>query len=90
MDRISALRNIEDALSDLEAGDADLASVEARIEGVVRSFATDYDGDRAAYRASSDGPADGLVVVAASSREAESRLRDLVDDPGPVDVEQLD
>lgn len=90
MDRISALRNIEDALSDLEAGDADLASVEDRIQGVVRTFATDFDGDRAAYRASSDGPADGLVVVAASPQAAESRIRDLVDDPGPVDVERLD
>lgn len=90
MDRISALRNIEDALSDLESGDADLATVEARIQGIVRSFATDYDGDLAAYRASGDGSADGLVVVAASSREAETRIRDLVEDPGAFDVDRLD
>lgn len=90
MDRISALRNIEDALSDLEAGDADLASVEDRIQGVVRTFATDYDGDLAAYRAKGDGPADGLIVVAASPQEAETRIGDLVDDPGTFDVERLD
>lgn len=90
MDRISALRNIEDALSDLEAGDADLASVEDRIQGVVRTFATDYDGDRAAYRATGDGPAAGLIVVAASPQDAETRIRDLVDDPGAIDVERLD
>lgn len=90
MDRISALRNVEDALSDLEAGTADLASVEERIVGVVRTFATDYDGDLAAYRAMGAGAADGLVVVAASPREAESRVRELVDDPGAVTVERLD
>lgn len=90
MDRISALRNIEDALSDLEAGDADLASVEARIQGVVRTFATNYDGDLAAYRATGDGPEDGLIVVAASPQDAETRIRDLVDDSGHVDVERLD
>lgn len=90
MDRISALRNIEDALSDLETGDADLASVEARIQGVVRTFATDYDGDLAAYRATGDGAADGLVVVAASAKDAETRIRNLVESPGPFDVERLD
>lgn len=90
MDRISALRNIEDALSDLEAGDADLATVEERIRGVVRSFATDYDGDLAAYRASGDGPVDGLVVVAASESEASSRVRDLVDTSAAFEVERLD
>lgn len=90
MDRISALRNIEDALSDLEAGDADLASVEDRIQGVVRTFATDYDGNLAGYRATGDGPASGLIVVAASPQDAETRIRDLVDDPGTFDVERLD
>jgi predicted dinucleotide-binding enzyme len=90
MDRISALRNVEDALSDLEAGETDLASAEERIVGVVRTFATDYAGDLAAYRASGAGAADGVVVVASSAQEAESRVRDLVDDPGEFAVEQLD
>lgn len=90
MDRISALRNIEEALSDLEAGDADLASVEDRIVGVLRSFATDYDGDLAAYRAIDDGAADGLVVVASSTQEARTRVRELADASDTLTVERID
>lgn len=90
MDRISALRNIEEALSDLEAGDADLASVEERIVGVVRSFATNYEGDLAAYRATDDGPADGLVVVASSTEAARTRIRELADTTDALAVERID
>ncbi len=68
MDRISALRNIEDALSDFESGESDLRETERRVVGVLRTYATEFgsEGDLSAYRARGDERADGLVVVAAS------------------------
>lgn len=93
MDRISALRNVEDALSDLESGDADLASVEDRIRGIVRTFATDYDGDLAAYRATGPDAIDGLVVLASSETAARTRIGDLAGESGELDgfdVERID
>jgi hypothetical protein len=86
MDRISALRNVEDALRDFEDGEADLTETERRVVAVIRTYATEFEGgeqaDLAAYRASGDGPADGMVVVAASAAEARSRVADIVDDDG--------
>ncbi|QLC33229.1 hypothetical protein EFA46_003065 [Halarchaeum sp. CBA1220] len=81
MDRISALRNVEETLAALESGETDLASAEERVSAILRTYATNYDGDLAAWRASGDPPADGLVVLAASEREARERVRDLVDAP---------
>lgn len=81
MDRISALRNVEETLAALESGETDLASAEERVSAILRTYATTYDGDLAAWRASGDPPADGLVVLAASEREARERVRDLVEDP---------
>jgi len=79
MDRIAALRRIEDALADLEAGETDLAECERRIGAVVRTFATEFDGELAAYR---DG--DGTVVVAASERAARERIRELTGAEAPT------
>ncbi|WP_136600719.1 DUF7854 family protein [Salinigranum halophilum] len=81
MDRISALRNIEDALRAFERGDVDLAATERQVVNVLRTYATDFEGedDLAAYRSSGDERADGLVVVATSAAEAEARVRDLLD-----------
>lgn len=81
MDRISALRNIEDAISDFEAGETDLGSVEQRVLAVLRTYATDFGDDDQlhAYRAVGDEPADGLVVVATSEAEARARIADLLD-----------
>ncbi len=84
MDRIAALRQIEDALADLEAGEADLAACERRIRATVRTFATEFDGELAAYR---DGT--GTVVVARSAREAYERVRELTDAEDPT-VERLE
>jgi hypothetical protein len=52
MDRISALRNVEDALREFEDGEADLATTEQRVVAVLRTYATDFEvGDgRAAFR----------------------------------------
>lgn len=81
MDRISALRNIEDALADFEAGETDLQSVEQRVLAVLRTYATDFEEDETlhAYRAVGDESADGLVVVAPSKGDARARVNDLVD-----------
>lgn len=84
MDRIAALRRIEDAMADFEAGETDLEGCERRVRATVRTFATEFDGDLAAYRAD-----DGAVVVAASEREARERVRELTDAESAT-VEKLD
>lgn len=89
MDRISALRNIEDALSEFEAGEATLSDLEADVRGILRTYATDLDGELQSYRAS-DGDADGIVVVAESRPAARERIEDLVEAPGSFGVEPLE
>ena len=80
MDRISALRNIEDALADFESGEADLQATERRVVNVLRTYATEFeDDDLSAYRASGEDRADGLVVVAETESQARSRVRKLLD-----------
>lgn len=78
MDRISALRNIEDALSDFEAGQTDLATMEKRVRATLRTYATDFDG-MGTYQASGPPAVDGLIVVADSPRNARNRIHELVD-----------
>jgi len=50
MDRISAIRNVEDALRAFENGDADLADTERRVAAVLRTYATEFDGDDDVFR----------------------------------------
>jgi translation elongation factor EF-4 len=70
MDRISALRNVEDAIRAFENGEADLADTEQRVATVLRTYATEFDSDdRRAYRVI-DGPGEGRVVVAGTPEEA--------------------
>ncbi|MCO8268510.1 hypothetical protein ACOZ4B_12450 [Haloferax prahovense] len=85
MDRISAIRNIEDAIRDLESGDADLASTERRVVTVLRTFATEFeddagDGTLDAWTAVGDDRAEGLVVLAADEADARTRVRDLLNE----------
>jgi len=90
MDRISALRNVEDALAAFEDGECDLSDLEHRVRGTLRTYATEFDGELAAYRASGDGTVDGLVVMAPSPEAARERVRSLVDeDTVRVRVERL-
>jgi hypothetical protein len=89
MDRISALRNIEDALSAFEDGETDLAGLEREVRGVLRTYATEFEGDLTPYRAEG-GDADGVVVLAPSRRAARERVRDLVDEPGRFSVESVE
>jgi len=74
MDRISAIRNVEDALREFESGDADLAATERRVAAVLRTYATEFDGDGDVYRAAGDDPVDGTVVVAPSEPAARERV----------------
>lgn len=87
MDRISALRNVEDALADFEEGEADLETVERRVQAVLRTYASEFDrGSLAAYRVAGDG--ESVVVVAPSPGEARERASDL-GDLAPREVERL-
>jgi len=71
MDRISALRNVEDALADFEDGDASLGDVEDRVLGVLRTYATEFDEEGVtAYRATGDPAVEGTVVVAPDAETA--------------------
>jgi hypothetical protein len=90
MDRISALRNIEDALAAFEDGELCLADLESEVRGVLRTYATDFEGDLAAFRAAGDDRADGLVVVATSPAQARERVADLLEEDVAVTVERVE
>ncbi|MFD1685225.1 hypothetical protein [Halobellus litoreus] len=90
MDRISALRNVEEALRDFESGESDLAATEQRVVTILRTYATDFEGETGlrAYQATGDGRAHGLVVVAENESEARERIADLLDeDPTTIDAD---
>ena len=74
MDRISAIRNVEDALRAFENGEADLADTERRVAAVLRTYATEFDGDDDVFRAVGEEPVDGRVVVAPSAPAARERV----------------
>ena len=83
MDRISAMRNVEEALATFEAGDCDLEGLERRVQTILRTYASEFEGSElAVYRVDSDSPAaDGdIVVVASGPNEARARARELWDD----------
>jgi hypothetical protein len=90
MDRISALRNIEESLTAYEDGELSLPALEREVRGVLRTYATSFEEEAAAYRARGEGRADGLVVVATSPRAARERVAQLLEEPGPVEVERVD
>lgn len=90
MDRISALRNVEDALSEFEDGEIDLGSMEIRVRSILRTYATNFE-ERDTYKASGPPPVDGLIVVADSRSDARERIQSLLDDTiGRFDVETVD
>ena len=78
MDRISALRNVEEALAAFEADELTLPELEREVRGVVRTYATDFD-DRRAWRASGAPAVEGLVVLAGSRAAARDRVLALVE-----------
>ena len=89
MDRISALRNIEQALADFEDGEQSLSGLERDVRGILRTYATSFE-EQSAYRASGGERVDGLVVVADSRRDARERIEALVDGAPPFDVERVE
>jgi hypothetical protein len=89
MDRISALRNVEDALAAFENDECTLPELEREVRGVLRTYATEFD-DRQAYRASGPDRVDGLVVVAESRQAARERIEGLLSDPPAFEVEPVD
>jgi hypothetical protein len=91
MDRISAIRNVEDALRAFENGEADLAEAERRVAAVLRTYATEFDGDGDVFRAVGDEPVDGRVVVAPSAPAARERVLALSEvDASADDAEAAD
>ncbi|WP_136717463.1 DUF7854 family protein [Halorientalis salina] len=92
MDRISALRNVEEALAAFESGEADLSEAERRVRGVLRTYATEFEGELSAYRASGESRVDGMVVMATGEGQARERVRSLLDAAGEdveFDVEEI-
>lgn len=90
MDRISTLRNIEDALTRYEEDDISLPELEREVRGVLRTYATEFQPDATAYRVRGDSAVDGLVVVASSREEARENVESLVSQAGQFDVEPLE
>ena len=90
MDRISALRNIEDALSAFEADECSLPELEREVRGILRTYATEFDEGTRAYRASGHKRVEGIVVVAGSRGEARERVADLLSDTPTFTVEPVD
>jgi len=90
MDRISALRNVEDALTRYEEGELSLPELERAVRGTLRTYATEFDEGRL-YRARGDegGVADGVVVVATSRVEARERVAELLTEPEAFDIEAV-
>jgi len=81
MDRISALRNIEESLRAFETGDSDLAAVEQQVIGVLRTYAAELDStssELCAYEASGTERVAGLIVVAPSKSKAHDRIATLL------------
>lgn len=89
MDRISTLRNIEEVLTAYEEGDLSLPELEQQVRGLLRTYATEYQPESTAYRASGPPSVDGLVVVATSRHEARETIEGLVSDPGSFDIETV-
>jgi hypothetical protein len=90
MDRISALRNIEDALSAFESEECSLPELEREVRGILRTYATEFDPDTQAYRAHGHERVEGVVVVAHSRQAAREQVADLLADPPEFRVEPAD
>lgn len=90
MDRISTLRNIEDALTRYEEDDLALPELEREVRGILRTYATEFQPESRAYRARGDSSVDGLVVVATSRPEARENVESLVSEAGEFEVEPLE
>ncbi|MCL9812165.1 hypothetical protein [Natranaeroarchaeum aerophilus] len=81
MDRISAIRNVEDALAAFEDGEVDLETTEERVLATVRTYATDYEGEiTAVYRVQPISRREPIIVVAASPDDAVERATSILEE----------
>ncbi|WP_439027804.1 DUF7854 family protein [Haloarchaeobius sp. DT45] len=89
MDRISAIRNVEEVLGEFERGEVGLAGLEQRVQAILRTYVSEFDvPDLAVYHVQGDER--GVVVVAAGPNEARERARALwTDAPEVLDVERV-
>jgi len=87
MDRISTLRNIEDALARYEDSELTLPELEREVRGILRTYATEFDEEGELYRARGDRSIDGLVVVATSWTDARERVENLLSEPAETEFE---
>ncbi|MFD1633463.1 hypothetical protein ACOZ4L_09725 [Haloplanus ruber] len=92
MDRISAIRNVEEALRAFEAGEADLAATEERVLAALRTYATEFEGSGlGAYAGHGAEAVEDVVVIASSRAEARDRIAEHAPaTPASFDVERLD
>ena len=91
MDRIAALRNIEEALSAFEQGEVPLQTLENRVQGILRTYATEFESDGLrAFRAGGCPSVEGLVVVAEDRASARARIAELLEEPGSYEVHPVD
>lgn len=91
MDRISALRNIEDALQEYEDGQCDLGDLEDRVGTILRTYATAFEAeDLAVYRAEG-GEAAGTIVAAVDEERARSQISSRLEIPETAfELDRLD
>lgn len=89
MDRIAALRNVEETLAAFENGEVTLAQAERRTVAVLRTFASEFDDpDRQVYRATIGDHE--RIVIADSATDARGRVADARDvTPADVSVEPV-
>jgi hypothetical protein len=88
MDRISALRNVEEALAEFEEGNVELAELEARVGSILRTYATDFGDGTATYRVGAKERERPVVVIADSPGQARERAGELAG-VTPAEVERL-
>ena len=89
MDRISALRNVEEALGRYEKDELSLPELEREVRGTLRTYATAFD-DGTLYRARGEPAADGLVVVANSRVGARERVDELLSGSVTFELERVE
>ncbi|WP_435334575.1 hypothetical protein [Haloarchaeobius sp. TZWWS8] len=89
MDRISAIRNVEEALGEFERGEVGLAALEQRVQAILRTYVSEFDvPELAVYRVSDSERS--VVVVASGPTEARERTRELwTDAPQALDAERI-
>lgn len=79
MDRISALRNIEDALREYEDGELELGELEERVGTILRTYGTAFERADVSVFEARGGRADGTVVAAADAVTARERIEERFD-----------